>query len=246
MNERIRVLAVLFPGVTQLDLTGPVQVFAALPGVSVELAWHRLEPVPVDCGFSILPTTTFVEAGRADVLLVPGGAGALELMADEAALEFVRAQSEGARFVTSVCTGAFVLGAAGLLAGRRATTHWASLEMLRLLGARPVRARVVRDGPLVTSGGVTGGIDFALQLAAELLGEEEARRAQLRLEYDPRPPFDAGGPDRPQTDRAHAEAFRDRVRRERLPLVRRAAERLAQRPRPPAGPGPTRPGPIRT
>ncbi|MGP9536611.1 DJ-1/PfpI family protein [Brachybacterium sp. AOP43-C2-M15] len=222
----IDVVAVLFPNVTQLDLTGPVQVFSRLPDARVHLVWRDTEPVLTDAGFSIVPTTSFEDAPQADVLLVPGGQGAFDLLDDEEAVDVVRRQAARARFVTSVCTGAFVLGAAGLLTGRRATTHWGSHSMLSLLGAIPERARVVRDAELVTGGGVTAGIDLALAVAAELYDPSTARAAQLALEYDPRPPFDAGHPDRPEAD---ADQVRDTIAAAhalREPAVLRAAQRL--------------------
>ncbi|GAA2004722.1 DJ-1/PfpI family protein [Microbacterium ulmi] len=227
MENGIRFVALVFPGITQLDLTGPLQVFAQLPGAVVDVAWHRIEPIATDGGFSILPSTTFDTAPQADVLLVPGGQGAFELMADEAALEFVRRQGSRARYVTSVCTGAFVLGAAGLLRGRRATTHWASHSMLSMLGAIPVQARVVQDGDLITGGGITSGIDFGLVVAAELFGADAAKRVQLSMEYDPRPPFDAGSPTAPDVDRGMVDALPAIMRERREPLVRAAAARLA-------------------
>jgi cyclohexyl-isocyanide hydratase len=226
MTAPLRIVSLVFPHVTQLDLTGPVQVLSRLPGAVVDLAWHRIEAVPTDSGFALLPTTTFHDAPQADVLLVPGGRGAFELMADPAALAFVTRQAAGARHVLGVCTGAFALGAAGLLRGRRATTHWASHPLLELLGAIPVAERVVRDGRLITGGGVTSGIDAALVLAAEIAGDAEARAIQLALEYDPQPPFDAGHPARPGADPAQVARAMDDARRDRGPLVARAAERL--------------------
>lgn len=223
MVTPVRFVSLLFPDVTQLDLTGPVQVFSRLPGAQIDLAWHRIEPVPTDAGFSILPTVDFEHAAQADVLMIPGGSGIYGVLEDPVALDFVRRQAAGARYVTSVCTGAFVLGAAGLLQGRRATTHWASHPMLELFGAIPEAARVVRDGNVITGGGVTSGIDFALTLAAEIYGPEAVRAAQLRIEYDPQPPFDAGSPSRPE---ASPEMVRESIRatRElREPLIRRAA-----------------------
>ncbi|MFT4305552.1 MAG: DJ-1/PfpI family protein [Microbacterium sp.] len=225
----VRFVALLFPDVTQLDLTGPAQVFSRLPDAELHLAWHRIEPVPTDAGFSILPTTTLGDAPPADVLFVPGGQGAFELFDDEVALEFLRRQAAGARYVTSVCTGSFALAAAGLLAGRRATSHWGSLDLLARLGALPVAERVVVDGDLVTGAGVSSGIDFALTLAAELYDPDTARRAQLAIEYDPQPPFDAGSPRRPEADPAEVERVRAWSRRVRGPLVARAAERLRGR-----------------
>lgn len=226
MPDRIRFVALLFPDVTQLDLTGPVQLFSRLPGATVDLAWHTLEPVPTDAGFSILPTVTFDAALQADVIMMPGGQGAFDLLEDEAALDFVLRQAAGAKYVTSVCTGAFVLGALGLLNGRRATTHWASHPLLELTGAIPEHARVVRDGNVITGGGVTSGLDFALTVAAELYGDDAARRVQLTMEYDPHPPFDAGSPSRPEANPAQVEQARNDAHKSRGPAVRRAADRL--------------------
>lgn len=219
-------VALLFPNVTQLDLTAPVQVFSRLPGARIELAWTSRDPVATDAGFSIVPTTTFEEAPQADILMIPGGQGAFDLLDDDTALDFVRRQAAGARFVTSVCTGAFVLAAAGLLQGRRATTHWASHPMLSILGVEPVQERVVRDGNIFTGGGVTSGIDFALTVAAEVAGRAAATKAQLALEYDPQPPFQAGSPTGADADPADVEEFRANAWRTREPVVRRAATRL--------------------
>ena len=223
--DQVRFVALLFPQVTQLDLTGPVQLFSRLPGATVDLVWHTLDPVPTDAGFAIVPTRTFADAPPADVLMVPGGQGAFDLIDDEIALDFVRAQADTARYVTSVCTGAFVLGAAGLLDGRRATTHWASHSMLPLVGAVPEHARVVRDGDVITGGGVTSGLDFALTVAAELYGAEAARRVQLTMEYDPHPPFDAGSPDRPEADPVQVAETVAAALAAREPVLRRAAAR---------------------
>lgn len=226
MAPTVRFVSLLFPHVTQLDLTGPVEVFSRLPGAVSHLAWHRVEPVETDAGFSILPTVSFEDAPQADVLMVPGGQGAFELMDDPAALEFVRRQAENARYVTSVCTGAFVLGAAGLLRGRRATTHWASHPMLEILGVIPEHGRVVRDGNIITGGGVTSGIDFALTVAAEVYDALTAQAVQLAMEYDPQPPFDAGSPAATAADPALVEAMPSWARATRESIVRRAADRL--------------------
>lgn len=185
----------LFPRVQQLDLTGPYEVFASLPGAQMHLVARTMEPMTSATGLVLAPTTTLAACLPLDVLCIPGGAGVNALLRDGATLDFVRGQAAGARHVTSVCTGALVLGAAGLLRGRRATTHWGSHDLLAAFGAIPVRERVVRDGNLVTGGGVTAGIDFALALAVELAGQAEAEAIQLNLEYAPVPPFNAGSPD---------------------------------------------------
>ena len=184
----------LFPGVTQLDLTGPVQFLSRLPRARVDLVWDSIDPVPTDAGFSIVPTATFAQVPRADVLCVPGGMGVAGVINHAPALEWVRQVGMEAEWVTSVCTGALVLGAAGLLQGYRATTHWAWHDLLALFGAEPVQERTVFDRNRVTGGGVTAGMDFALALIGRIAGDDYARAVQLALEYDPAPPFDAGSP----------------------------------------------------
>jgi len=196
MADEIRIAFLLFPHLTQLDLTGPAQVLSRVPGARVEYVAATLDPVPSDCGLSLVPTTTMSDARAADVLVVPGGDGAFDAMLDPDVVAFVRRQAEHATWITSVCTGAFVLGAAGLLAGRRATTHWASKPMLEAFGAQPVDARIARDGAVVTAAGVSAGIDMALWLAAELAGQSAAEAIQLQIEYDPQPPFDHGSAER--------------------------------------------------
>jgi cyclohexyl-isocyanide hydratase len=183
---------VLFPDVTQLDLTGPYEVLGRLPGAELSLVWKTLEPVRSDSGLRLLPTVTFADAPDFDVVFVPGGRGNIPLMEDAEVLAFLRRKAASARYVTAVCTGALVLGAAGLLEGYAATTHWVFHDLLELCGARPVKQRVVIDRDRVTGGGVTAGIDFAFQLAAELCGEATARSIQLAIEYDPAPPFASG------------------------------------------------------
>ena len=185
---------VLFPNVTQLDLMGPLQVLHRLPQARAHVAAKSLEPVASDCGLSLVPTTSFAACEPLDLLCVPGGFGVSGAIADADTIDFVRRQAARAKYVTSVCTGAFVLGVAGLLKGRRATTHWAYTDLLPLVGAVHAQARVVRDGNVFTGAGVTAGIDFALSLAAEVAGSEAAERIQLSLEYDPAPPFTAGNP----------------------------------------------------
>jgi cyclohexyl-isocyanide hydratase len=185
----------VFPAVQQLDLTGPYEVFASLPDARVHLVWKELAPITSASGLILTPTATFADCPALDVLCVPGGNGVNALLKDGETLAFVRAKAEQARFVTSVCTGALVLGAAGLLVGRRATTHWIAFEFLEKFGAVATRGRVVRDGKLITAGGVTAGIDFGLTVIAELLGRPQAEATQLALEYAPQPPFDAGTPE---------------------------------------------------
>lgn len=192
----LRLGFVLFPNLTQLDLTGPLQVLHRVPGAVTYLAAKSLAPVPSDCGLGLVPTVTFADCPPLDLLCVPGGYGVSAAIADAETLAFVARQGEKARYVTSVCTGAFVLGAAGLLVGRRATTHWAYVSLLPLVGAIPESGRVVRDGHVFTGGGVTAGLDFAFVVASELAGPEAAQRIQLTLEYDPLPPFAAGHPER--------------------------------------------------
>ena len=187
---------VIFPQLTQLDFTGPLQVLARLPGAATHIIAKSEVPVPSDCGLSLVPTSTFGACPDLDVICVPGGFGVVEAIGDQETVGFVRRQAAGARYITSVCTGAFVLGAAGLLKGRRATTHWAYTDLLPMVGATYEKARVVKDGNIVTAGGVTSGIDFGLSMVAEIAGTAVAQSIQLSIEYDPAPPFDAGHPDR--------------------------------------------------
>jgi len=196
MTTPLNIVFVLFPNVTQLDFTGPLQVLSRLPAVQLHIAASSMAPVPTDATLTLNPTTTFTDCPPADVLVVPGGFGVDDAMNDPALMAFVKREGARAKYVTSVCTGAFILGAAGLLKGKRATTHWAYHSDLSRVGAVPVKARVVRDGNLFTGGGVTAGIDFALTLAAEIAGEALARAIQLSLEYDPAPPYDAGAPEK--------------------------------------------------
>jgi len=193
MTLQIGILA--FPGVQQLDLTGPYEVFATLPGAEVHLIWKNRQAITSATGLVLGPTMTFGECPALDVLCVPGGGGVNALLQDAEVLGFLRAQAAQARYVTSVCTGSLVLGAAGLLKGRRATTHWFSHDFLEKFGAIPVHGRVVRDGNLITAGGVTTGIDFGLAVVAELVGQAQAEAIQLALEYAPEPPFAAGTPE---------------------------------------------------
>lgn len=193
-HTQLSIGLVLFPDLTLLDLAGPFEVLARLPGAKLHLLAPKLEPVRSDRGLVVMPDTRFEDAPGLDVLFVPGGPGQVGVMEDARYLDFLRAKAEGARYVTSVCTGALVLGAAGLLRGYRATTHWRYLDLLALLGAQPVAERVVSDGNRVTAAGVSAGIDLGLALAAQIAGEEVAQSIQLMIEYDPQPLFSSGSP----------------------------------------------------
>jgi cyclohexyl-isocyanide hydratase len=189
-----RIGMVLFPNLTLLDLIGPHQVFSSFPDAQVELVAAQAGTVRSDSGVEIMPSTTFAHAGDFDVLFVPGGYGVNAAMEDRGTIEFLAANGARTRWVTSVCTGAFLLGAAGLLRGYRATTHWRYLELLHHFGALPSDERVVVDRNRITGGGVTAGIDFGLALAQKLFGLEQTQRAQLYLQYDPQPPLRGGSP----------------------------------------------------
>lgn len=196
MTAPVRFGFLVFPDLQQLDLSGPYEVVSTLDApVAVHLVGRNLEPVRSVTGLEFRPTDTFEGCPPLDVVCVLGGVGVNRLLSDGATLAFLRRQAAGARFVTAVCTGSLVLGAAGLLRGRRATSHWSARDLLARFGAVPTAGRVVRDGNVVTAGGVTAGIDFGLTIAAELFGVEAAQRCQLQLEYAPAPPFDAGTPE---------------------------------------------------
>ena len=191
---------VIFPDLTQLDFTGPLQVLSRLPQSATHIVAKSATPVPSDCGLGLVPTHTFANCPPLDLICIPGGSeGVAGIINDRETIEFVRQQAGAAKYVTSVCTGAFVLGVAGLLKGRRATTHWAYTDLLPLVGATHEKARVVKDGNVITAGGVTAGIDFGLSVIAEIAGETAARKIQLGMEYDPAPPFDSGHPDKAPT-----------------------------------------------
>jgi len=190
----------IFPKLTQLDLTGPVQVFSSVPGAKLHLLWKRIEPVPSDSVLTLTPTTTFADCPPCDVICVPGGAGTDDMVNDEEVLAFLRQQADGAKYITSVCTGSLVLGAAGLLKGYRAATHWSARDHLAALGAIVSNERVCVDRNRITGGGVTAGIDFALTLVSHLVDRKTAEAIQLRLEYNPAPPFNAGSPETAPSD----------------------------------------------
>jgi len=216
---------VLFPRLNQLDLTGPYEVFSRMPGARVRLIAATMEPVKSEWGLTIAPDVAFAEAGQVDILCVPGGWGVNEQLENEPFLAFLREQATRARYVTSVCSGALLLGAAGLLNGYRATTHWMSFDLLALLGAEPVVQRVVVDRNRVTGGGVTAGIDFRLVVVRELVGASAAQEIQLAIEYQPSPPYESG---LPSTARAEVREAVLQAAAQSLEERRRIVERVAQ------------------
>jgi cyclohexyl-isocyanide hydratase len=224
MSKPLQIGLLVFPRVTQLDLTGPVQVFSSLPDAKLHLVWKRIEPVPSDSVITLTPTITFADCPQLDVICVPGGYGTDELLLDKDVLEFLQRQEPEAKFITSVCTGSLVLGAAGLLKGYRAATHWTAVEALPYFGASVSRERVCIDRNRVTGGGVTAGIDFALTLVSLLKDRSAAEMIQLRLEYNPAPPFDAGSPN--TAPAAIVAAMKERVasaHANRMEFVKKAA-----------------------
>jgi len=225
--EPIHVAFLLFPNVTQLDLTGPAQVLSRLGNARIDLVARTRDAVPTDAGFDLLPTATFADVTRADILCVPGGFGTVAAMEDAGTLDWVRRIGAEAVWVTSVCTGSLVLAAAGLLTGYKATSHWASRHQLAWFGAEPVAERTVFDRNRVTGGGVTAGIDFALALTAVIRGEDHAKFVQLSIEYDPAPPFDSGTPEK--ADAATLARYREMVAKnapDREARVRALAEAI--------------------
>jgi cyclohexyl-isocyanide hydratase len=228
MSASLQIGLLVFPKVTQLDLTGPLQVFSSAPGAVVHLVWKRIEPVPTDSVLMLMPTTTFTDCPQLDVICVPGGAGTDDMINDEEMLQFLRDQSAGARYITSVCTGSLVLGAAGLLRGYKATTHWTAMEFLEPYHALPTKTRVCVDRNRITGGGVTAGIDFALTLVSILIDRPTAEAIQLRLEYNPAPPFNSGSPDSAPPDILARLKERNAAGMERRKTANaRAAARLA-------------------
>lgn len=189
-----QIVFAIYPGMTQLDFTGPHQFLSRLPDSKVVVASAAGGDVPAE-GLTFAHTARLADVARCDLICVPGGVNATEVALEEAFIAEIRRLGEGARYVTSVCTGSLILGAAGLLKGRRAACHWGWRHLLPLFGAIPDEGRVVRDGPVITGGGVTAGIDFALTVLAEIAGPATAQTIQLALEYAPEPPFDAGRPE---------------------------------------------------
>lgn len=228
MSQATKINFLLFPAVTQLDLTGPYEVLVRMPGAKIELVGPTLDPVRSDRGLAILPTATREHAPVCDLLVVPGGPGTDDAMLDPAWIGIVREQAKSARWIFGICTGSLLLGAAGLLRGRRSGGHWLARDLLVEFGATVVDDRMVIDGNIFTSGGVTAGIDMALRVVAEIAGDETAKRIQLQIEYDPSPPFRSGTPftASPETVEAQrkAGAARRKVREE---AVTKAAAALA-------------------
>ena len=216
----------LYPGLTQLDLTGPYEVFSRMPGTKVSLVASSTAPVRSEWGLTITPDRTFRDGGLMDIVCVPGGWGVNQQLENEEIVSYLRAHESHARYITSVCSGALILGAAGLLRGYRATTHWMSLDMLRQFGAEPVNERVVVDRNRITGGGVTAGIDFGLVVAAELFGVSVAQEIQLAIEYQPSPPFRSGLPsEAPVSVREAVLGRSERSLEERRRIVERVATR---------------------
>jgi len=195
MSEPFRIVFILYPGVTQLDFTGPYEVLARVPGWEAIVASKQGGALVSEMGLTFANLHRLADIERADLILVPGGPGQTDAMLDPAFIAEVKRLGEGARYVTSVCTGSLILAAAGLLTGKRAGCHWAYRELLSAFGAVPDPARVVRDGNAFTGGGVTAGIDIALTIAAEIAGEPTAKMIQLAIEYAPAPPFQCGRPE---------------------------------------------------
>ena len=195
-DQHLHIGSVIFDGMDQIDFTGPFEVLARIPNSTLHIGSKTLNPITDTRGLKILPEKTLEDMPKLDILHVPGGPGQEALMEDEDYLSFIRTQAEGAKYVFSVCTGALICGAAGLLRGKRATTHWAAMEVLPYLGAIPLTDRVVIEGNYYFAGGVTSGIDGALKLAADIRGDDAAMQIQLYMQYHPEPPFDAGTPER--------------------------------------------------
>ena len=195
MTHTLHIGFLVYPGVTQLDFTGPIQFLSQMPGTKVEVLWKEITPIQTDSGFTINPTMRHDQAPQFDVIVMPGGPGQPRILEDEDYIDFVRQQGEAARYIMGVCTGSLTMGRAGLLNGYKAGCHWAFSKELAKFGCEFVDERVVVDRNRITGGGVTAGMDIALQMIAELAGETAAKTIQLALEYEPSPPFHAGRPE---------------------------------------------------
>jgi cyclohexyl-isocyanide hydratase len=226
-DKHLQIGCILFPGLDQIDLTGPFEVLSAIPNSTIHVIAKTTSPIKDLHGLNLVADKTFDQVPQLDVLHVPGGPGQQALMEDEEMLSFIRKQAASASYVFSVCTGALLCGAAGLLKGRRATTHWTAQHLLPYFGATPVNERVVIDGNWVFAAGVTSGIDGALHLAALLRGQLVAEQIQLYMQYHPEPPFDAGTPDRaPPAVLEAARSFASKLTAERLETAKKIGARL--------------------
>lgn len=217
---------IAFDMMTNLDFVGPFDILSRVRGARTILLGKTLDPIVTDSRYRLLPEMRLADASELDMLFVPGGPGSTKLMEDPEVLAFLAARAPRAKWVTSVCTGALVLGAAGLLKGYRAATHWSAMDILPVLGATPVHERVVIDRNRVTGGGVTAGIDFALTLIAQIWGEDQAKLIQLGNEYNPQPPFDAGSPERAPDVAARYRELTRGMTAARMEAAQRAAARL--------------------
>lgn len=225
--EPLQIGALVFPEVDQADLTGPFEVLASLPNSTFHLLWKVVTPVRDVRGLLLTPNSTLAEAPALDLLVVPGGKGQEALMDDDSVLAFIRAQAASVKYLLSVCSGALLCGAAGLLQGKRTTTHWSVHSLLPYFGAIPVDARVVVDGNLISTAGVTAGIDGALQAAALLRSDRVAQMIQLAMEYAPEPPFHCGSPQTAPAELVEAaRAWYRPMTEARLITAKRVAERL--------------------
>jgi transcriptional regulator GlxA family with amidase domain len=228
MAAEFPIVFALYPRVTQLDFTGPYEVLARLPGARCILASATGGDIVADGGITFTGVRRLAEIESCALICVPGGFGTIEAIEDEELIKQIKRLSATAQYVTSVCTGSLVLGAAGLLKGKRATSHWAWREALSAFGAKPDPARVVRDGNIITGGGVTAGIDMALTVTAEIAGADYAQSVQLGIEYAPAPPFNSGRPElAPSHIVASTQQRYEKVRPARNAAVERAAARLA-------------------
>jgi cyclohexyl-isocyanide hydratase len=229
-DQPIQIGAIVYPNMDQMDLTGPFAALSRLPNTTFQLLWKNTQPVRDFHGFQITPDASFADAKPMEVLLVPGGPGQNELMEDEEVLGFIRAQSERVKILFTVCTGSLLLGATGLLKGRRATSYWRTTHLLKYFGAEYVNERVVADGKFVNAAGLTAGIDGAIRVAAMLRGEEAGKRIELDLQYAPEPPFNCGSPDKAPAEllAISKQAGADLTAR-RLVVAKRVATKLGVR-----------------
>lgn len=225
--KHLTIGAIVFPRMDQIDLTGPFEVLSRLPDSTFHIIGRDRAPVRDIHGLIVTPEMNFEEAPPLDLLVIPGGQGQEDLMEDEVVLSFIRQQARGAEYVFSVCTGALLCGAAGLLRGVKSTTHWSAFHLLKYFGAIPVRARVVVDGTHVSAAGVTAGLDGALRVASLLRGDATAQQIQLSIEYSPEPPFHSGTPETAPAEILNAARISvERISASRLATAKRIAARL--------------------